>query len=106
VGPNEKHPKRRLPRYTGEGQGRIQEDGGALVIKPTTNVIRAIVNLQNDTSWQEIVKWIEESYTTQSLQNNHNRGEEVIRMQGGNTELETILKHINNARQYLEYGRD
>lgn len=76
------------------------------MIKPTTNVIRAIVNLQNDTSWQEIVKWIEESYTTQSLQNNHNRGEEVIRMQGGNTELETILKHINNARQYLEYGRD
>jgi hypothetical protein len=74
------------------------------MIKPTEHIIRAMINLENNISWQEIVKWIDDSLVTQSIQNNHSKGEEAIKGQGANIQLETLLKHINNARQYMANG--
>jgi 3-dehydroquinate dehydratase len=71
------------------------------MIKPTEKVIRAMHNLENNPSWQEIVEWISNSLITQSVANNSSKGEETIKMQGRNLELQEILKHYSNREGYI-----
>jgi hypothetical protein len=72
------------------------------MIKPSEKVIRAMLNLENNLSWQEIVSWIEESLLAQSIANNNSIGEQTIKNQGRNQELAEIVKHIKNRNQYQE----
>lgn len=72
------------------------------MIKPSDNVIRAILNLDNNLSFEEITTWIRDSLYTQSIAMNHLQGEATIKAQGRNLELEEILKHIKNAHNYQE----
>ncbi len=72
------------------------------MIKPTESVARAIINLENNKSWEEVTEWVKKSFLYQCTKNNHLAGEETIKGQGRAIELEDILKHINNAREYLE----
>ena len=71
------------------------------MIAPSENTARAITSLADNVFWQEILKWVEESAMLQSIANNHNRGEETIIMQGRNLELESFLKHVDKAGDYL-----
>jgi hypothetical protein len=70
------------------------------MLKPTEKQIRAILNLEGNVSFEEIIDWINESLISQSIANNHAMGELAIKGQGRNLELEEILKHIKNSRTY------
>lgn len=70
------------------------------MIKPSDTVIRAIINLDNNLSFEEIVAWIRDSLYAQSIAANHLQGEATIKAQGRNLELEEILKHVKNAHDY------
>lgn len=72
------------------------------MIKPTEDVIRAIIGLENNAYWQEIVDWIDKSLVMQSMKNNHLIGEIAIKGQGRGIELEELLSNIKNASRYEE----
>ena len=76
------------------------------MIKPTPDVIRAIINLESNVMWQTVVKWIETSLIKQSLANNAFRGEDTVKGQGRNMELDELLKYINKARDYQDNAKD
>lgn len=70
------------------------------MIKPNENVIRAILNLENNVSWREILQWLEASLVDQSIKNNSLTGEDTIKGQGKGLNLAEIIKHIKSARTY------
>lgn len=70
------------------------------MLKPTEKIARALMNLDSNLSWQEIIQWIKDSLYEQSIANNHTLGADTIKMQGRNLELEELLKHIENRYQY------
>ena len=70
------------------------------MLKPNENVIRALINLEGNISWNEIVAWIDKSLLTQSIANNKLTGEATIKGQGRNLELEDLLTHIRKCREY------
>jgi len=70
------------------------------MIKPSENVIRAIIGLEGNTFWKEVVAWVNKSLMTQSLSANKLSGEATIKMQGRNLELEELITHISKAREY------
>lgn len=76
------------------------------MIKPSDDVIRAIINLESNVMWKEIVSWIEKSLIKQSLANNSSVGENTIKGQGRNMELDELLKYINKARDYQDNAKD
>jgi hypothetical protein len=76
------------------------------MIKPDEQIIRAILNLDNNISWNEIVKWISESLFSVSLKNNHASGDDAIKGQGRGLELEELLKIIRNAADYQKRAQD
>jgi hypothetical protein len=76
------------------------------MIRPTDNQIRAIINLESNTFWKEVVSWIESSLITQSIANNASVGEVTIKNQGRNQELQDLLKHINKVREYEANAKD
>ena len=76
------------------------------MIKPSDDTIRAIINLESNVMWQEIVSWIERSLIKQSLANNSFTGEATIKGQGRNMELDELLKYINKARDYQDNAKD
>lgn len=72
------------------------------MIKPTNEVIKSIVNLESNPFWKEIVQWFKDSLVEGSIKNNKSIGENTLKGQGRNLELEDILEHISKARTYLE----
>lgn len=72
------------------------------MIRPNNEVIKSIIALESNPFWQEIVKWINDSLIDGSMKNNKSIGEETIKRQGRNLELEDILEHIFKARIYNE----
>jgi hypothetical protein len=72
------------------------------MIKPNNEVIKSIINLESNPFWKEIVKWLNASLIDGSIKNNKSIGEETIKRQGRNLELEDILEHISKARIYQE----
>lgn len=70
--------------------------------KPNEKQVRAMVNLKGNPSWVEFVEWLEESLESQSLSVNHASGENTIKMQGRNLEIEEILKHIESCFTYSD----
>jgi hypothetical protein len=70
--------------------------------KPTDEVARAISSLENNPMFVELVQWIKDSLIDQSIKNNNNKGEDTIKMQGRNLELEELVKHIENATTYVQ----
>lgn len=72
------------------------------MIKPNEDVIRALSNLEGNFNWRVITEWINESLFAQSVKNNHSKGEDTVKMQGRNLELEELLKHIKNSGTYKE----
>jgi hypothetical protein len=76
------------------------------MIRPSDNVLRAIVALEGNTFWKEIVGWIETSLITQSLANNKATGEATVKMQGRNLELQDIMTNIKDARRFQENARE
>ena len=75
------------------------------MLKPTENILRSIVSLHGNPHWEEVVKWIEDSLIEQSIQGNRFSGENTIKMQGKNMELEDIKIYINKAPEYIENFR-
>jgi hypothetical protein len=76
------------------------------MIQPTPNVIRAIINLESNSFWKEMVGWIQDSLVTQSIANNNSIGETTIKNQGRNLELAELLKHIKAAKGYEQNATD
>jgi hypothetical protein len=76
------------------------------MIKPTPDTIRAILTLESNVFWKEIVGWIEKSLIKQSLANNNFSGENTIKGQGRNMELDELLKYINEAHNYEQNAKD
>jgi hypothetical protein len=76
------------------------------MIQPTPNVIRAIINLESNSFWKEMVGWIQDSLVTQSIANNNSIGETTIKNQGRNLELAELLKHIKAAKGYEQNAKD
>jgi len=76
------------------------------MLKPDEKIIRAIINLESNVSFQEIVKWIEDSWLKQSVANNKLSGEATIKGQGRNLELEELLTHIRKCREYEANAKD
>lgn len=70
------------------------------MIKPSESIIRALGQLENNPAWQEIVKWIDDSLVKQSIDNNYKSGEETIKNQGRNLELDELVKHISKTHIY------
>jgi len=75
------------------------------MLKPSTETIKAIINLESNPFWKEVVKWLNDSLISQSIQNNKNRGEDTIKMQGRNIEIAELLHHIKESRTYAENER-
>lgn len=73
--------------------------------KPNETIARAISNLAGNHNWKEVVQWVSDSLNEQSLSMCSLRGEETIIMQGRCSELTNLLKHINNANNYLNNMR-
>lgn len=71
------------------------------MIKPNEDVLRAIKNLESNVSWQEVVKWIQDSLFHQALKNLNLSGEDAIKGQGRGLELNDLLKTITKADEYL-----
>jgi hypothetical protein len=76
------------------------------MIKPNENVIKAILNLENNLFWKEILSWVKESLITQSVQNNNNTGEVTIKMQGRNYELAEFLKEVGKVHDYEKNAKE
>jgi hypothetical protein len=77
-----------------------------LLIKPSEDVVRAIVNLNSSPSFDTFLGWIHDSLVTQSIQNNRNTGEMAVKKAGGCVELEEILNHIKKAPDYVANLRE
>jgi hypothetical protein len=75
------------------------------VNKPNLDTLSAIVSLENDHNWQEIVRWIDESLTAQLEQLTDRRGEETHIFQGRCVELKQLLGTINGAREGIESAK-
>jgi len=76
------------------------------MLKPNDTQIRAIKNLETNVSWEEIVKWIEDSWIKQSVSINKLNGEATIKMQGRGLELEDLLTHIKKVDDYNQNARE
>lgn len=76
------------------------------MLKPDNDTNRAFIALENNTFFQEVLLWIEESLKEQSISNNKSSGEVTIKTQGRNLELEEILKYVRNARQYEQNAKE
>ena len=72
------------------------------MVNPNEEIARAIVNLSGDISFERLVTWIDESLRDQAISNCNNMGENTIKTQGRCMELMDLLKHINEAPQYLK----
>jgi hypothetical protein len=72
------------------------------MIQPTENIVRAITNLNGNSSWETIIEWLKDSFDAQNKKNNWLTGEDVFRGQGRGLELEAILKYVTNAYEYAE----
>ena len=72
------------------------------MIKPSENVIRAIINLESNVSWQGIVDWIRDSLFAQAVKGASLSGEDTIKNQGRCLELDEITKHIKNVHNYIK----
>ncbi len=72
------------------------------MIRPSNDVMRAILNLETNTFWKEIVNWIHQSLLTQSVTNNKNTGENTIKVQGRNLELEELLKYVSKVHDFMD----
>ncbi len=71
------------------------------MLKPDDDVIRALKNLQGNISFERFVKWIDESLSTQAIDNCSSIGEITIKVQGRCLELREILNYINNVDNFL-----
>ena len=72
------------------------------MIKPTESVSRALVALEGNLNWEELVQWFDQSLVEQSISNNKLSGDEAIKGQGRCLEILDLLKHIGRAGKYLE----
>jgi len=71
------------------------------MLKPTELIVRALINLENNVSWGEIVGWIDKSLLTHAIANSKLTGESTIKGQGRCLELEELLTHIRKCREYV-----
>ena len=76
------------------------------MLKPDEKLTRAMINLESNVSFQEIVKWLEDSWLKQSVANNKLSGEATIKGQGRCLELEDLLTHIKKCREYENNAKD
>jgi len=76
------------------------------MIKPSDKVIRAVIALEGNTFWAEILDWLHDSLITQSIANNSSTGEVSVKNQGRNLELQELLKFIKQARAFQENAKE
>lgn len=76
------------------------------MLKPTESIARALCNLENNVSWEEVIGWINKSFLSQAVRNNHLTGEATIKGQGRCLELEEILKYSRTARELLNHREE
>jgi len=73
------------------------------MIAPDKDVIMAVFRLKSDPGFQRVVKWMQDSLTKQSIDNNGERDDVLYRqMQGRNLEIEDQLNYIRDAEKTLE----
>jgi hypothetical protein len=75
------------------------------MVKPSVKILSAIISLENNSMFQEVIKWIDDSLTAELERLPNLRGEETIVSQGGCRELQRILGVINGAREGIESAR-
>jgi hypothetical protein len=73
------------------------------MIRPDEKILEAIVKLESNTLFIEIVKWIEDSLHAQNTLNNHLRDQvDILKGLGRSLELEELLNKISNARNFIK----
>ena len=75
------------------------------MIKPDEKISRALYNLQDNSNFEVVAKWIHDSMIDISLKNNKCTGETTIKNQGRALVLEEMLVHIEQAGSYVNNYR-
>ncbi len=76
------------------------------MLKPSEDILRALVSLEGKPDWKEICEWLRDSLIQQSIQNNKSQGDATRIIQGRNQELEEILNYADKAREHLVRARE
>ena len=71
------------------------------MIKPNEEIARAILNLQDNSSFELLAKWIHDSAVDISIRNNASVGDMTLKNQGRALELYELLGHLEKAYTYL-----